>query len=140
MDEPPSWRLLQHTAQYLTRIRTDAGYRTDIGAHVALEPMQHPDQTALGLTLVALDIARDEQQPQGRHRQLHALIEATVPTTLDRAHAHAHAIAADIEAALDEAWLSNALPVRVEEIVFLDRPEGLPVVAVQVALTLRYCR
>ncbi|ALN78594.1 hypothetical protein [Lysobacter antibioticus] len=137
----PSWALLQRIAERLTTIRIDSGYRTEVGMAVALEPAQHPDESVVGLTLASLGIQRDTHQPHGRHRLLRALVEATLPATLADAHLRSHDIAADIEDAL-EAWipLPNALPVQVEDIVFLDRPEGLPVVAVQVALTIRYRR
>ena len=136
-----SWTLLQRVAERLTDIRTDRDYRTNIGSAVALEPAQHPDDDALGLTLAALGIQRDASKPHGQHRLLQALVEATVPASLVDAHARSHAIAADIEDALAD-WipLPNALPVQVEDIVFLDRPEGLSVVAVQVALTIRFRR
>ncbi|ALN93810.1 hypothetical protein [Lysobacter gummosus] len=136
-----SWTLLQRVAERLAGIRTAANYRTDIGAAVALEPAQHSDDDVTGLTLAALGIQRDANKPHGRYRVLQALAEATVPVSLADAHSRSHAIAADIEDALDD-WipLPQALPVQVEDIVFLDRPEGLPVVAVQVALTIRYRR
>ncbi|WP_408952090.1 hypothetical protein [Lysobacter sp. Hz 25] len=135
----PSWTLLHRVADRLGEIRIARDYRTDIGTAVALEPAQHPDDDVTGLTLAALGIQRDANKPHGRHRVLQALAEATVPVSLADAHARSHAIAADIEDALDD-WipLPQALPVQVEDIVFLDRPEGLPVVAVQVALTIRY--
>jgi hypothetical protein len=137
----PTWLLLQRIAERLAEIRTTRDYRTDIGSAVALEPAQHPDEDAIGLTLAALGIQHDANKPHGRYRILQALAEATLPASLLDAHAQCHAIAADIEDAL-EGWipLLNALPVQVEDIVFLDRPEGLPVVAVQVALTIRYRR
>jgi hypothetical protein len=137
----PTWLLLQRVADRLTEIRSDRGYRTDIGTSVALEPAQHPDEEAIGLTLASLGIQRDANKPHGRHRLLQGLAEATLPASLADVHAQAHAIAADIEDALDD-WipLPNALPVQIEDIVFLDRPEGLPIVAVQVALTIRYRR
>ncbi|WP_152566232.1 hypothetical protein [Lysobacter antibioticus] len=137
----PSWALLQRVADRLTEIRTDRDYRTNIGSAVALEPAQHADESVAGLTLASLGIQRDSNKPHGRHRLLQALAEASIPASLIDAHAQCHAIAADIEDALED-WipLPNALPVQVEDIVFLDRPEGLPVVAVQVALTIRYRR
>ncbi|MGO1073365.1 hypothetical protein [Lysobacter sp. CA199] len=137
----PSWVLLQRVAERFTEIRTASGYRTDIGSAVALEPAQHPDESVMGLTLASLGIQRDANKPHGRHRLLQGVAEAMLPASLTDAHALSHAIAADIEDALDD-WipLPNALPVQVEDIVFLDRPEGLPVVAVQVALTIRYRR
>ena len=140
-DAAQSWELLQRVAERFGEIRIDRGYRTDIGSTVALEPAQHPDDTAMGLTLASLGIQRDASKPHGRHRLLQGLVEATLPVSLADAHARCHSIAADIEDALDD-WipLPNALPVQVEDIVFLDRPEGLPVVAVQVALTIRYRR
>ncbi|MGO1069580.1 hypothetical protein [Lysobacter sp. CA199] len=143
MAEPAAtWLLLQRIAERLTEIRTAQDYRTEIGSAVALEPAQHADEDAIGLTLAALGIQRDANKPHhGRHRLLQALVEATLPASLPEAQAQCHAIAADIEDALDD-WipLPQALPVQVEDIVFLDRPEGLPVVAVQVALTIRYRR
>ena len=140
MAEPaPTWTLLANVAHRLADIRVDRGYRTDVGDAVVVEPAQHPDDAIEGLTLVALAIQRDTNQPHARHRVLSALAEATVPATLVDAHARCHAIAADVEAALSD-WipLPKALPVQIEDIVFLDRPEGLPVVAVQVALSIRY--
>lgn len=142
MAEPaPTWALLERIAARLAEITTDGGYRTDIGADVALEPAQHADPDVPGLTLAALGVQRDNQKPLGRHRLLQAMVEATLPASLNDAHARAHAIAADVEDALD-AWipLPHALPLQVEDIVFLDRPEGLAVVAVQLTLTVRYRR
>ena len=136
-----TWLLLERVAGRLTEIRRSGGYRSDIGAAVALEPAQHSDDAAEGLTLAALGVQRDTGKSHGQHRLLQALAEATVPVSLADAHSRCHDIAADIEDALDD-WipLPNALPTQVEDIVFLDRPEGLPVVAVQVALTIRYRR
>lgn len=136
-----SWDLLERIAARLADIRHDRGYRTNVGATITLQPSQHADEFVTGLTLAALGIRRDEAKPHGRHRVMQALAEATVPVSLDEAHLQSHAIAADIEDALDD-WipLPQALPVQVEDIVFLDRPDGLPVVAVQVALTIRYRR
>ncbi|WP_363798394.1 hypothetical protein ABU614_01030 [Lysobacter firmicutimachus] len=142
MAEPtPTWALLERIAARLADIRTDGGYRTDIGSAVALEPVQHAEPDVPGLTLAALGVQRDTQKPHGQHRLLQAMVEATLPAHLHDAHARAHAIAADVEDALD-AWipLPQALPLQVEDIVFLDRPEGLAVVAVQVTLTVRYRR
>jgi hypothetical protein len=137
----PSWDLLERIAARLADIRQDRGYRTNVGSTITLEPSQHSDEFATGLTLAALGIRRDEAKPHGRHRVMQAVAEATVPVSLEEAHVESHAIAADIEDALDD-WipLPSALPVQVEDVVFLDRPEGLPVVAVQVALTIRYRR
>ena len=140
-DMTPTWALLERIAARLADIRTGGGYRTDIGAAVALEPVQHAEPDVPGLTLAALGVQRDTQKPHGQHRLLQAMVEATLPAHLHDAHARAHAIAADVEDALD-AWipLPQALPLQVEDIVFLDRPEGLAVVAVQVSLTVRYRR
>jgi len=142
MAEPaPTWSLLERIAARLAEIRIGGGYRTDIGADVALEPAQHADLDVPGLTLAALGVQRDNQKAHGRHRLLQAMVEATLPASFIDAHARAHAVAADVEDALD-AWipLPHALPLQVEDIVFLDRPEGLAVVAVQLTLTVRYRR
>lgn len=142
MAEPaPSWTALQQIAHCLEGIRLQDGYRTDIGAAVALEPAQYPDEQALGLTLTSLAIARDEQQPMGKYRVLRALVEATIPVTLADAQARAHAVAADLEDALEAPLpLPGALPLRLEDIVILERPEGLPVIAVQLLVNVRYHR
>jgi hypothetical protein len=142
MAEPaPSWTALQQIARRLEHIRLDDGYRTDMGAAVALEPAQYPDEHALGLTLTSLAIVRDEQQPMGRYRVLRALVEATIPVTLADAQARAHAVAADLEEALEAPLpLPGALPLRLEDIVILERPEGLPVIAVQLIVNVRYHR
>ncbi|QQQ00974.1 hypothetical protein [Lysobacter enzymogenes] len=142
MAEPAqTWTLLERITSRLAEIRSDRGYRTDIGTVVTREPIQYAAHEALGLTLAALGVQRDAQKPQGQYRLLEAMVEATVPSRFNDSHALAHAIAADIEDALD-AWipLPQALPLQVEDIVFLDRPEGLAVVAVQLTLTVRYRR
>ena len=97
-----SWDLLAKVADRLAEIRRSAGYRTDIGSAVTLEPSQHSDELVTGLTLAALGVRRDEAKPQGRHRILQAVAEATIPASLEDAHVQAHAIAADIEDALDD--------------------------------------
>lgn len=139
VESAQSWVVLSKIAERLSVIRSNQGYRTNIGDAVAVEPAQHSDDSVEGLTLVALAIQRDENQSHGRHRVLSALAEATVSASVIDAHARCHAIAADVETALvDWIPLPKALPVQIEDIVFLDRPEGLPVVAVQVALSVRY--
>jgi hypothetical protein len=91
--------------------------------------------------LAALGVQRDNEKPHGQHRLLQAMVEATLPASFNDARARAHAIAADVEDVLD-AWipLPQALPLQVEDIVFLDRPEELAVVAVQLTLIVRYRR
>lgn len=135
-DSPRPWVILQQLARRLGQIRTAAGYRTDVGERVWLEPAQHPQDEAIGLTLATLAIEHDADRRQHR---LRAIIEAALPTTLQDAHATAHGIAADLEDALALPLpLPTALPVQLHELTFLDRPEGLPVIAVQAIVSVAY--
>lgn len=141
MGNPRSWELLQALASMLAKIRTQNGYHSDIGQSVWMEPAQRTEDDAIGLTVTSLGIMRDEAQPMGKHRELRVLLEAAYPTTLDDAHQRAHELIADIKDVLDsDSGMPEALPARFEEAVILDRPEGLPVIVVQVMLTLRYRR
>lgn len=141
MADPRAWDLLLALATVLANIREVNGYHSDIGARIWLEPAQRTEDDAIGLTITSLGISRDEAQPMGKHRDLRVLLEAAYPTTLDDAHQRAHKLIADIEDVLEsDSWMPEALPARFEEAAILDRPEGLPVIVVQVMLTVRYRR
>lgn len=141
MASPRAWDLLRTLSAVLAKIRIESGYHSDIGERIWLEPAQRPEEDAIGLTIVSLGIARDEAQPMSKHRHLRVLLEAAYPTTLDDAHQRAHELAEDIEDVLEaDSWMPEALPARFEEAAILDRPEGLPVIVVQVVVTMRYRR
>lgn len=142
MAEPRSWDILQAAQTRLATIRIAAGYRTDIGARVVLEPAQYNAGDPVVLTLHSTAIKAGAGDSAARPvRDLEFTAEATVPVTLADAHHHAHQIVADVQDALrDPLALAGhrALPVHWSDVTFLDRPEGLAVIAVQIALSAEY--
>ncbi|GAB3755175.1 hypothetical protein [Lysobacter olei] len=132
-----SWAVLQALQARLQGITVDAGYRTDAGADVRLEPSQL-DAGAPRITLYSGGTVRGEQASE---REFTLVAEAMVPTDLDDAHALVVAIAEDIEQALDAYTpMPQALPLRFQESLFLDRPEGIPAMVAQLMFITRYRR
>ena len=142
MAEPRSWTILQAVQTRLATIRIAAGYRTEIGARVALEPAQYPAGDAVALTLHSTGLKAGQSDTAARPvRELDFTAEASVPVTLADAHHQAHQIVADVQDALRSPLTLaglQALPLRWGDVAFLDRPEGLPVIAVQINLTAEY--
>jgi hypothetical protein len=137
-DTPRSWAILQALQTRLQTITVAGGYRTDAGADVRLEP----SQLGAGARITLYSGGTAATDPANRaEREFTLVAEAVVPTDLDDAHALVVAIAEDIEQALDAyAPMPNALPLRFQESLILDRPEGMPAMAVQLMFTTRYRR
>jgi hypothetical protein len=137
-DTARSWAILQALQLRLQQIAADAGYRTDAGTDVRLEPSQLGAGPRITLYSGGT-VAPDPVNP--REREFTLIAEAVVPTTLDDAHAQVVAIAEDIEQALDTYLpMPGALPLRFHESLILDRPEGVAAMAAQLLFTTRYRR
>lgn len=139
-DTPRSWAILEALQVRLQTISVASGYRTEAGADVRIEPSKEA-LTAPRVTLYSGGTIRPDDANTAGEREFTLVVEATVPVDLDDAHALVVAIAEDIEQALD-AYLPQplALPLRFQESLFLDRPEGIAAMAAQLLFITRYRR
>jgi CTP:molybdopterin cytidylyltransferase MocA len=125
-----TWAIKQALQARLQQILVANGYRTDAGADVRLEKSQLPGD-APRITLFSGTTA-GKGRTQRNQREYSIVIEATVPVDLDNAAFLTDAIAEDVEDALDGfVAMPDALPLAFEESLFLDCPEGMPAMAVQ---------
>ncbi|GAB3335299.1 hypothetical protein [Marilutibacter aestuarii] len=138
-DTPIPWAILQAIQARLQVISIANGYHTDAGEDVRIEPSK-TDSDAPLITIYSGSIVGDNERVRGQ-REFALIIEAQVPVGFDNAHALVVAMTDDIEAALDQ-WLPlpGALPLHWLEAVYLDRPEGMPVMASQSMLRTGYRR
>ncbi|HTL15550.1 MAG TPA: hypothetical protein VL251_10735, partial [Thermomonas sp.] len=127
-DTPRTWAILEALQLRLQGITVANGYRTDAGADVRLEPGDVG--AAPSITLYTGATTRPEDARTPGERDFTLIVEAQVPVALDAAHATAVALAEDIEQALDGyVPLPSALPLRFQESLFLDRPDGVAAMA-----------
>jgi CTP:molybdopterin cytidylyltransferase MocA len=128
---PRTWAIKQALQSRLQQILVANDYRTDAGADVRLEKSQLPATDAPRITIFSGTNA-GKGRAQRNQREFAMVVEATVPVTLENAAFLTDAIAEDIEDALDEfVAMPGALPLVFEESLYLDCPEGMPVMAVQ---------
>jgi hypothetical protein len=138
-DTPRTWAILQALQLRLQGITVAAGYRTDAGQDVRLEPSDLGD--APSITLYSGATTRPEDARAAGERDFTLIVEAQVPVALGDAHAQAVALAEDIEDALEGyVPMPSALPLRFQESLFLDRPDGVAAMAVQIMFTTRFRR
>lgn len=138
-DVPRTWQILEAALARLQTITVAGGYRTNAGADVRLEPSADA-LSAPRLTLYSVSTVHPEGRPPNE-REFTMVIEALVPAAFDAAHAQVVKIAEDIEQALDRLVLMpNALPLQFQESLFLDRPDGMPVMAAQLMFATGYRR
>lgn len=133
------WQIMQALQARLQEIAVAGGYRTDAGADVRLEPSSL--ESAPRLTIYSASTVRPDDARTPGEREFTVIVEALVPVSFNDAHAQVVAIAEDVEQALD-AYLPqpSALPLRFQESMFLDRPDGMPCMAAQLMFTTRYRR
>jgi hypothetical protein len=126
---PRTWAIKQALQARLQQILVANDYRTDAGADVRLEKSElgpGPRITIFSGTTAGKGRAQRNQ------REFALVVEATVPVDLDNAAFLTDAIAEDIEDALDGfVAMPDALPLAFEESLYLDCPEGMPAMAVQ---------
>lgn len=134
-----NWAIKQALQVRLQQITVAGGYRTDAGADVRLERSQLETQ-APRITIFSGGTV-GKGRAQRNQREFTLIVEAVVPVDIDDAAFLTDAIAEDIEDALDMyVAMPAALPLAFEESLFLDRPDGMPVSAVQVMFTTEYRR
>ena len=140
-ETPITWALLEALQTQLRNIRRTAGYRTDAGLDVRLEPAQFEADAAPRITLYALTTVRPDDARGEGEREVTLVVEALVPVRLDNAQQRIVDTIADIEDALDGYTQAPlALPLQFQESVLLDRPDGLAAMAAQVLFGTRYRR
>ena len=149
---PKPWTILLALQTRLAGISVANGYRTDIGANVELENTQDPTSTAEGITLYSMGLVKANdprnQNTSIKYRDFTLVIEAATPITIAAsvlpAHQRMHEIVEDIEQAFDTPLYfpgsAKALPAEFSDAVFLERPQGLPIVLAQYLMTTRYRR
>lgn len=133
------WQIMQALQARLQEISIAGGYRTDAGDDVRLEPNALAD--APRLTIYSASTLRPDDARTPGEREFTVIVEALVPVSFNDAHAQVVAIAEDVEQALD-AYLPqpNALPLRFQESMYLDQPDGMPAMAAQLMFTTRFRR
>ena len=137
-ETPRIWAILLALQLRLQEISIAAGYRTDAGADVRLEPSQVEEGERI--TLFSGNTVATDPANRGE-RESTLVVEAVVSCSAGDAHARVVAIAEDIEQALDTFLpMPGALPLRFQESLILDRPDGVPVMAAQLMFTTRYRR
>lgn len=99
--DSPRQALLDAVATCLRRIQADAGYRTDAGAVVTLEPHQVADtaDAVLGVLVVKQERAVDPGVAR-THRLTTVAVLAKLPASGDDAQARLDAIVSDVEQAM----------------------------------------
>ena len=143
---PKPWLLVQAVQARLQGISVANGYRTDLGAHVAVEAQQYED-TDQHLTIYTVGISPGKNNQRDRRvRELQLSLEMSVPVVIGidgvaNDHATVHQAIADVEDALFDAGritVVGALEAYVGDISVIDRPNGLAYTAAALQLHVEY--
>jgi hypothetical protein len=127
---PRTWAIKQALQARLQQILVSNDYRTDAGADVRLEKSQLPGDAPRITIFSGTNVGKG--RAQRNQREFALIVEATVPVALENAAFLTDAIAEDIEDALDGfVAMPEALPLAFEESLYLDCPEGMAAMAVQ---------
>lgn len=148
MADPKPWLIILALQAQLQGITVANGYLTDAGNAIWTEPAQRNESAALGISIVTQHIDRWQgDRPNKRGRDIALTVEAAISTQLDNAHQLAHQLIEDIETCIAANTDSRALvsvpqvrPFAIESIEMADRPEGLPFIAVVLAISTGYMR
>lgn len=136
MANTPALDIVDALAEALRRITVANGYNTDLGLNVRTERSEAGIPSAQRCTVAITNKMRETsgQNRPGNGRVLRGVIEIEVPASYDTAMAVALRAEEDVDRLLTVTYsqMPDALPVQWEEAVYLDRPEGLPVVAVEI--------
>lgn len=134
MAEPSkTLHLRKAAADRLRLVLVANGYHTDAGADVRTETSQS-QCTAPFLTVYSSSNVRVDGERGTRERLYTLTVEGQLPIALANASEQMDLMADDVEAALDEFQPpagANALRFQFLETVYLDKPDGLPVMAFQ---------
>lgn len=135
----PSWELIKAIAARLQVIRTDAGYRTELGAAVYVENGQidNPSSPVLVVTATSLPVDTERSTPRQRAGSIEIAIEAYIPATRIDAQSLAHAALADIGDAFPHRQRELSIStgntgIEITGRTILPRPEGAAHIVAQV--------
>lgn len=148
MADPKAWLAILALQSQLQGITQANQYLTDAGNAVFVEPAQRPQGSALGISITTQHIDRWQgERPNKQGRDLALMVEAAISTELDNAHQLAHQLIEDIEACMASNAADGALPsvpgmkpFRIDTIDVANKPEGLPVILVQLVVVAGYLR
>lgn len=144
MAEVPVQAIVSALADALAGITVAGGYNTDLGLNVRTERTETGLPTAPRCTVACTNKMRTEDGGQSRasgSRTLRGVIEFEVPASYANALGAVYAADEDIDRRLRRYHqMPDALPVQYEETVFLDRPDGMPVVAAEIHWSTGYRR
>lgn len=136
MANTPALDIVEALAEALRGITVASGYHTDLGANVRTERSETgiPSSQRCTVAITSKHRGNSGQQRPGPGRALRGVIEIEVPASYENAMAVALRAEEDVDRLLTDRYsqMPGALPVQWEEAVFLDRPEGIPVVAVEI--------
>lgn len=144
MADAPTTAIVEALAQALRTITVANGYRTDLGLNVLTERTQTGVPAAPTCTVSIINKVRsgDGKSRPDNGRGLQGIIEYMLPSSFANATANAYAADDDIDRLLTDVYtqMPGALPVQYEETIFLDKPEGMPVVAAEIHWSTGYRR
>lgn len=141
MAEPARTRvILEGTRDRLQTILVAGGFHTDAGSDVRLEESQGPCSAPFLSVWTAAVIKPDDARASGEREQT-LIVEGQVPTSMADARERNELMADDIERCLEGfSPPGSALALSFSETVFLDRPDGLAIVACQCMFSTRFRR
>ncbi|MBN8261176.1 MAG: hypothetical protein J0L59_02505 [Xanthomonadales bacterium] len=144
MADAPSKAILEALAAALRTITVANGYRTDLGLNVRTERSETglPAAPRCTVAVTGKVKAPNGQQRPSKGRGIRGVIEFEVPASYADAAAQVLAADEDIDRLLTDVYtqMPDALPVEYDETIFLDRPEGFPVIAAEVHWSTGYRR
>lgn len=138
-DAPITTQIRAALATRLSTILVANGYRSDAGLDVREEPSQFLADSQPRITVYPGAKGRPEDAGSKREREFSVVVEGMVPFTQGAPLTAIEAVEDDIELALSN-YLQQpmALPLEWTETLFLERPDGVPAMAVQMMYVTRY--
>lgn len=144
-----TWSIIQALAVQLATITVANGYLTDVGLNIWTTDNQRTSDNALGLMIYSESIVGpgiDRERPTKATREISLLLECSIGTDIDTAQQQIHSVIEDVERCM-ASWAQGYLnslrltdAMHVVDVAILDRPEGVPVIAMQARVVARYLR
>lgn len=148
--EPRSYLILAGIATQLMEISVDNGYYTDAGKYVSVERAQVQDnddaQPPFELRVVGPTINNGKDvngHINPSKKTMDVVIEAAMPGDAANAQLIAHRVCDDLDRAMRKNLCNTpdgAYPVQVDKASILERPDGAPVVIVQLTGTVLFSK